>query len=242
MNEYWESGKMAKSAAKTDKKEVVYGRPRLLTHDEIIGGALELGLEGLTMKKLATHLNVGTATLYQYWDSRKDLIQAAAVHALSDLALPEDSGQHWSDYACEFSLCIQTYLATNPSLVLSNHVREYGFEVQFQLAEQFLSVLDDRGFDPHAGMEVFNMVGDVAFAGAVEEIRQSEFDEQEETAAAVATRQFARLDKSEFPLFSQAMAGLTSPPEERIKNLLRAAFKTIARERGEAEELILALS
>ena len=224
------------------EKEVVYGRPRLLTHDEIIEGALELGLEGLTMKKLATHLNVGTATLYQYWDSRKKLMQAAAVHALGSMALPENRGQHWSNYAHEFVQCIQGYLAASPSLVISNHVREYGFEVQFKLAEQFLSVMHEHGFEPKAGMQVFNIVGSVAFAGAVEEIRQNEFSEQKEMASDVAQRQFARLNKEDFPFFSQAMDGLTSPASERIENLLRAAFRTIARERGEAEDAILAPS
>ncbi|QJB68761.1 TetR/AcrR family transcriptional regulator [Parasphingorhabdus halotolerans] len=223
--------------ADVDEKTVVYGRPRLLTHDEIIEAALELGLEGLTMKQLAMHLNVGTATLYQYWDGRKELMQAAAVHALSDLALPKDSGQHWSNYAYEFTLCIQNYLASSPSLLITNHVREYGFEVQFKLAEQFLSAMDRRGFDPKEGMQLFNMVGSVAFAGAVEIIRHNEFEA--ESASEVAQRQFSRLDKNAYPLFSQAIEGLTTLPEERIQNLLRAAFKTIARERGEPEEAIL---
>jgi len=231
---------MVKNIAKSVKKEVVYGRPRLLTHDEIIEAALELGLEDLTMKKLATHLGVGTATLYQYWDGRKELMQAAAVHALSDLALPEDVGQHWSDYAYEFTLCIQNYLASSPSLLITNHVREYGFEVQFKLAEQFLSVMDKRGFSPEEAMPIFNMVGSVAFAGAVEIVRQNEFEA--ESASEVAQRQFSRLDKDKYPLFSQAMEGLTAPPEERIKYLLGAALKTIARERGEPDEAILAPS
>lgn len=233
---------MTQSKAQMDKKEVVYGRPRLLTHDEIIEGALELGLEGLTMKKLATHLNVGTATLYQYWDSRKELMQAAAVHALSGLALPLDNGQHWSDYAYEFAQCIQDHLASSPSLLITNHIREYGFAVQFKLAERFLTVMDKHGFDPKAGMQVFNIVGSVGFAGAVEKIRFSEFGVEGEMATDVAKRQFARLDSDEFPLFSQAMDGLTSPPKTRIKLLLRSALRTIARERGEDEQTILAPS
>ena len=230
---------MAETAAKQSKKEVVYGRPRLLTHDEIIRGALDLGLEGLTMKKLADHLNVGTATLYQYWDNRQELMRAAAVHALSDMDLPKDEGQHWSQYAYEFALCIEKHLAANPSIILANHVREYGFPVQFKLAEQFLSVMHDRGFEPDIGMQIFNMVGFAAFAGAVEEVRQNDFEAQDEDPKEIAQRQFARLDKSEFPLFSQAMARLTSPPGERMRHLLQSAFRSIARDSGEDESAIL---
>ncbi len=230
---------MSEIAAKDKQKEVVYGRPRLLTHDEIIEGALKVGLEGLTMKKLADHLNVGTATLYQYWDNRKELMRAAAVHALSDMDLPEDEGQHWAQYAYEFALCIEHHLAANPSIILANHVREFGFPVQFKLAERFLSVMHDRGFEADVGMQIFNMAGFAAFAGAVEEVRQNDFEAQDEDPKEIAKRQFSRLDKSEFPLFSQAMERLTSPPSERIKNLLKSALRTIARDHGQDEALVL---
>ena len=75
---------MNSSITKKEIKETTYGRPRLLSHEEILESAVDLGLEGLTMKRLASHLNVGTATLYQYFDSRKSLMRAAAVYSLSD--------------------------------------------------------------------------------------------------------------------------------------------------------------
>ena len=46
---------MKNNAAKSGDKQTAYGRPRLLTHEEILEGAVQLGLEGLTMKRLATH-------------------------------------------------------------------------------------------------------------------------------------------------------------------------------------------
>lgn len=230
------------TAVVTRKEEVVYGRPRLLTHDQIIAGALELGLEGLTMKSLAGHLNVGTATLYQYWGSRKELMQAAAMHALSDLSLPEDSGQHWSSYAFDFALCIRDYMASNPSMVITNHEREYGYESQFQLAETFLAALERRSFEPRAAMKLYNLVRSISFAGAVEAIRASEFDEQAESANQVGKRRFDRLDREKFPLIGRSIDGFTISADERVKNLARAAFCTIARERGEAEDAILAPS
>ena len=102
------------------EKTTPYGRPRVLTHEEILRGALDLGLDGLTMKKLATHLGVGTATLYQYFESRKTLMRAAAVFALSDIPFPEDEGQHWSDLAREYVACLRELLSENPSFILSN--------------------------------------------------------------------------------------------------------------------------
>ena len=226
---------MSSSTAKNQVKQTAYGRPRLLSHEEILDGAVELGLEGLTMKRLATHLNVGTATLYQYFDSRKTLMRAAAVHSLSDVSLPEDTGQHWSNLSLEYVYSLQTLLAENPSFIHSHQHSDYGFEVHFRLIEPFLTSMKTRGFEPRAGMEVFNVIGMAAFAGAIEMVRQREFEYQDETMEIVAKRQFDRLDKTAFPLLSEAFSVFTQSPEQKVQSLLLSSFKTIARERGEEE-------
>lgn len=229
---------MKNNVAKSDSKQTAYGRPRLLTHEEILEGAVELGLEGLTMKRLATHLNVGTATLYQYFDSRKALMRAAAVYSLSDVPLPEDTGQHWSRLARDYVDSIQSLLAENPSFIHSYQHTDYGFEVQFQLIEKFLQSMASRGFAPEKGMELFNVIGMAAFAGAIEITRQREFEFQDETMDVVAKRQFERLDAAAFPMMSQAISTFTQTPEEKIELLLSATFKTMARERDEDESEI----
>jgi len=226
---------MKSSTVKNQAKQTTYGRPRLLSHEEILEGAVELGLEGLTMKRLATHLNVGTATLYQYFDSRKALMRAAAVYSLSDVPLPEDTGQHWSRLARDYVETIQSLLAENPSFIHSYQHTDYGFEVQFQLIEKFLQSMSARGFTPEKGMELFNIIGMAAFAGAIEITRQREFEFQDETMEVVAKRQFARLDANAFPMMAQALSTFTQTPEQKIELLLSATFKTIACERGEDE-------
>lgn len=230
---------MKPSTVKKDAKQTTYGRPRLLSHEEILEGAVELGLEGLTMKRLAMHLNVGTATLYQYFDSRKTLMRAAAVYSLSDVPLPEDTGQHWSALARDYVESIQSLLAENPSFIHSYQHTDYGFEVQFQLIEKFLKSMASRGFTPEKGMELFNIIGMAAFAGAIEITRQREFEFQDETMQVVAKRQFSRLDPATFPLMGQALSTFTHTPEQKIKSLLSATFQTIARERGEDESEIM---
>ena len=187
------------------------------------------------MKKLATHLGVGTATLYQYFDSRKTLMRAAAVYSLSDVPLPEDTGQHWSILARDYVSSVQNLLAENPSFIHSYQHTDYGFEVQFQLIERFLASMKTRGFTPEKGMQLFNVIGLASFAGAIEVVRQREFEFQDETMEVVAKRQFDRLDPKTFPLMAQAMPTFTQSPEEKIDLLLSATFKTLAKERGENE-------
>ena len=230
---------MKSNLVKSDDKQRSYGRPRLLTHEEILDGAVTLGLEGLTMKKLSTHLGVGTATLYQYFDSRKALMRAAAVYSLSDVPLPEDNGQHWSRLAREYVSSIQNLLAENPSFIHSYQHTDYGFEVQFQLIERFLASMKTRGFEPKEGMRLFNVIGLAAFAGAIEIVRQREFEYQDESMEVVAKRQFERLDQTAFPLMAEAMSTFTQSPEEKIDLLLTATFKSLAKERGENESDIV---
>jgi len=95
--------------------------------------------------------------------------------------------------------------------------------------------MKQRGFAPEAAMRVFNVIGMAAFGGAIETVRQREFEYQDESMPAVAKRQFERLDAGKFPLLGQAFGVFTQTPEQKIDSLLSASFKTIARERGEDE-------
>ena len=54
------------------------GRPRRLTLDQLLDTALDMGLAELSMKDLASRLEVGIATLYRYVDNREALIRLAA--------------------------------------------------------------------------------------------------------------------------------------------------------------------
>ncbi len=218
-------------------KKPNFGRPRLLTHDAILDAAIELGLENITMKKLSTHLGVGTATLYQYYDSRKMLMRAAAVHALSDVSLPADNGQHWSELARDYVFGLMALLADNPTYINSMTPTDFGFEVHFKLIEPFLNSMSDRNITPDAAMKLFNQIGLIAYGGAVETVRQREFEFQDETVDVVARRQFNRLDASDFPLMSQVMDIFTQTPEDKTDNLMRSVFQAFSHEIGDTTPL-----
>ncbi len=196
-------------------------------------GAVELGLENVTMKKLSGHLGVGTATLYQYFDSRKTLMRAAAVHSLAEVSLPEDIGQHWSLFARDYVRSLMVLLSDNPTYITSMSPTDFGFEVQFKLVEPFLAAMQKRGLSPKLGMRLFNKIGLIAYGGAIESVRQREFEFQDETMEIVARRQFGRLDKKDFPLMAEVMDEFTQTPEQKTDGLMRAAFSAFAQHIGE---------
>lgn len=206
-----------------------------MTHEEILDAAVELGLENVTMKKLSNHLGVGTATLYQYFDSRKTLMRAAAVHALGDVTLPVDRGQHWSMMAKEYAMDLMVLLADNPSYMNALSPTDFGFEVHFKLLEPFLASFKKRGIAPRDTMRLFNQMGIIAYGGAVESVRQGEFEFHDETMEEVANRQFARLDKDEFPNMAEVMDIYTQTPQQKSEALIAAACRAFAHEIGEDE-------
>lgn len=219
-------------------KKPNFGRPRLLTHEAILDAAIELGLENVTMKKLSTHLGVGTATLYQYFDSRKNLMRAAAVHALSDVSLPDDAGQHWSILARDYGMGLMALLSDNPTYMNSMSPTDYGFEVHFKLIEPFLTSMSARNIAPQKAMRLFNQIGLIAYGGAVETVRQREFEFQDETMDVVARRQFSRLDKDDFPLMSKVMDVFTQTSEQKTESLMQSAFQAFAKEIGDETGLL----
>jgi len=219
----------------TQPKSASYGRPRLLTHEVILDGAVKLGLENVTMKKLSNHLGVGTATLYQYFDSRKALMRAAAVHALTDVSLPDDVGQHWSILARDYVVDLMALLSDNPTYVNAMSPTDYGFEVHFKLVEPFLAALKARGIAPKDSIRLFNQMGLIAYGGAIESIRQGGFEFHDETMDEVARRQFNRLDPKDFPNMAEVMDEFTYSPEQKTETLIRSACRAFARDIGADE-------
>ena len=226
---------MSGTVIKEGDSRTARGRPRVLSREEILNGAVELGLEDLTMRKLSDHLNVGTGTLYHYFKTREALLRAAAVHALTDMDLPKDKGQHWSVLARDYVYSIQGALTEHPSFILNYQPTEYGFEVHFQLAERFLTSMTRRGFSPEDGMQLFHIIGLAAFGGAIEEIRRNDLKKTGATLKATAKKEFKRLPQSNFPNLSEAFSIFTLSPKEKTDLLLRSAFQPFAEARGEKE-------
>lgn len=66
-----------------------------LTAEQIIEVALrfsdsEQGLERLTLRRIASELNVGTMTLYSYFSSKDEILDGMADHVLGQMQLPEE--------------------------------------------------------------------------------------------------------------------------------------------------------
>lgn len=66
----------------------------VLTRDRIIQAAVEIldmrGQDGLTIRKLAEHLNAGAASLYWHVETRDDVLELALDSVLGEIPLPTE--------------------------------------------------------------------------------------------------------------------------------------------------------
>lgn len=90
--------------------------PRLpLTRDAIVGAALavldRVGMDGLSMRKVAEELGTGAASLYWHVRNKEELFQLIFDRVMDDLTLPEPDPSRWQQqlrYAANQSLAALT--------------------------------------------------------------------------------------------------------------------------------------
>ncbi|RKN12809.1 TetR/AcrR family transcriptional regulator [Streptomyces radicis] len=98
------------------------GRGRAMTADDIAHQALELadtrGLEKLTVRSLANRLGIGTMTLYGYFRSKEEILDAVADLALGSLALPKAAPDERPRDAIEaVARAFRRLMSAHPSIV-----------------------------------------------------------------------------------------------------------------------------
>jgi len=79
------------------KMETQVGRPARISRDEIAESALSLGLDSMTLKKIAAHLGVDHSSLYRHIKNRDDIIFMALDKAIVQLDLEAKTGD-WKLY------------------------------------------------------------------------------------------------------------------------------------------------
>ncbi|MGC6475354.1 MAG: TetR/AcrR family transcriptional regulator [Parvibaculales bacterium] len=209
------------------------GRPRVLEREQILEAAIELGLENLTLKKLAMKLGAGTTTLYQYFDNREELLTAAAMHALKNVSLPNDDKLNWAEYSYEYINSLIQIMSENPTHISYYQTVGYGLEVHFSIVEKFLEGLIKRGFDAQTGIQLFRRLAMVAVATSVESVRHQKFEEENSTMHETFSGILAKQSVSAFPNLRQGLSIYTQTPKQRCDDLIYLIFKEIAESRHE---------
>jgi AcrR family transcriptional regulator len=173
-----------------------------LTRERVAEAALGLvdrdGLDGLSMRRLADALGVGTMTLYGYFRSKRELLDAVVDAAVSDRPLPRPGGR-WREQLRELLLAARRNLVRHPGLV-EIRVRQPVLQPEaLRFSEAGLRILRGAGFDTREATLSFRLVFSYIFGFAA--FSPAEAVEEDRAAAAAAIR---ALPPDEYPELAAA--------------------------------------
>lgn len=137
-----------------------------LTRDRIVDAALSIarddGLEALSIRRLAEHLDVSRMSLYRHIPDKNALLDLVAdAIADRDLAIPDIGSGNWEERLRALAEGMRSQLLTYKGLTDLIVTRGNRGPSVLKLAEAVLSILDDAGFDPHWAARYYQAVIDV---------------------------------------------------------------------------------
>jgi TetR/AcrR family transcriptional regulator, tetracycline repressor protein len=130
-----------------------------LSRETVVDGALALtdaeGLEGLTIRRLATHLGVTPMALYWHFKNKDELLDGLADRLWSLIDTKVDQEQPWSARLRTLMDSMVEVLRTHPSAASLLMTTQPDVSVScFGIMEVALEILADAGFSPPAAAAI----------------------------------------------------------------------------------------
>ncbi|RFU40577.1 TetR family transcriptional regulator [Actinomadura logoneensis] len=171
-----------------------------LTRERIVRAAIGLieadGPEALSMRRVATALDVAVMSLYNHVPNKKALLEGVAEHVANRLDLADDPSAPWPERARALVRAHRKMARDFPrslTVVLSHKVDT---PAGLRPAERALAVAAAAGFDGPTSVRAMRALLAYAVGTQMRELRVAEAFAHLGTPAADS---FARLDPDEFP-------------------------------------------
>ena len=179
-----------------------------LSREQVAAAALELvdrhGLEALSMRRLAEELGVGTMTLYGYFRSKDELLDAVMDAAATGTpAVPREGS--WREQARALAISWRANLERHPSIVQVRLQRPLLRATQFRITEQAIAILRAAGFGKADAAHGFRVLFTYAFGSVA-------FDRPGPEGLAEVRSAMAALPPEEYPM-------VTSMVHEAVETL-----------------------
>ncbi|HVT36152.1 MAG TPA: helix-turn-helix domain-containing protein [Nevskiaceae bacterium] len=209
------------------------GRPPTIHVDDIIAAALELGLEGVTLKQVADHLGVAIATLYRHVAGRDELVRLAAFRLTLQRGLPEARAAHWSELATRYAQTLYASFLAEPQLIGELLRGRIGPHAEVDVLEQFIAAVHGHGFSEAESAQLFHAIGMVTIGAAAGAIGKKAADESGAPWKRAVQRTLAERDAHELKRVRRVLpAALELDPIPWLPTLQRL-LEGIAAARGE---------
>jgi AcrR family transcriptional regulator len=208
------------------------GRPRLLTKAKVIEAAAMMPPAELTMTRLAERLGVSVGTLYQYVADRDELVRLVIGERMRALPLPEDTGQHWSQYLREYVAILTAMLSADPKEMVQVLGIESTLEPELRLTEAFYAALVRRGFALEDAVVIHTQLSVIAVGTAVGNLREGLAVRDAGSVTAALARVLDGLDPADMPLIRDSVPAYLARMAA-IEGLIEALIGRIARSCGQ---------
>jgi len=172
---------------------------RVSSREAVLDAALRIadteGLEALTMRRVATELDIPVTTLYGFVRTKAEVLEALGTLALQALQPGGDPDLPWPDRLTGQIRNLRAGLAAHPGvveLILTNSAPNGSFD---HVREAILETLHRAGFDQRYALQTMGALINYALGFAVAEGRRARFPEQ----AAAEPERLRRLHPLDFP-------------------------------------------
>ena len=208
------------------------GRPARISRQMIAEAAHDIGLEGLTLKAVADHLDVSVAALYHHVAGKDDLMRLAAEHTAAKTPLPEDRGQHWAVWLWEWGHYNHDVFLAEPGLLAQYLEGAIAAGVIAHRVDTILGRLVDSGFTTLEANAAYELVSCTAIGSAVAAIRERQFLEAGWTLRGAYDDYLGQHGPDELPHVRQLLDDAARHGRRSFDEQLTTVLRGVAVERG----------
>src|SRR5215831_2435694 len=159
---------MAENAAQGDRK--------LLDRERVVRVALalldEVGLDGLTVRRLAERLGVQNPALYRHFKNKQDLLDAMARTMVADAFAqigPPATAEHWAEWLADMATRFQRTMLSHHDGARVVGLADLSKSDAPTIQEMALRVLTAAGFDLRMALVSVVAIFDYTLSAAFEE-------------------------------------------------------------------------
>jgi AcrR family transcriptional regulator len=216
-----------------------------LTRERIVEAALELldaeGLDGLSMRRVAEHLDTGAASLYWHVGSKDGLLDLLFDRVIGEQQAPDPEPERWQEQLKEVARAMRATILRHRDIVRISIGRVPMGPNALAYSERVLAILRAGGVPDQLAVLGFHLLTSVINGFTMDETGEGGEPPADqpplEEIATMARDYLASLPQAQFPnLVAVADQFTVSDPEVRFELLLDLYVEGLAR-RAELEHL-----
>jgi AcrR family transcriptional regulator len=174
-----------------------------------------VGIDGVTMRRVAAELDTGPASLYVYVDNRKDLLDQMFDAVIGEVALGDDPDPaRWREQLIDLLTRMREAMDRHPGIARVPLANVPTGPSATRGAERVLAILDAGDVDERSAAWFIDIVFLYLNAAAYESAIYLEEGHEHEAIEEELREDFAQLPPDEYPHFLRMLDLLTSGSAE----------------------------